>query len=72
WRWGKFREQCNKEYRIGETCGLKLVYGRQGEAKEYKIYNQVMKKENRVRMTTERMARLHGWKLLASLERREV
>lgn len=26
WRWGRFRQQCNKEYRIGETCGLKLVY----------------------------------------------
>ena len=26
WRWTRFREQCPKEYRIGETCGLKLVY----------------------------------------------
>lgn len=26
WRWGHFRQQCNKEYRIGETCGLKLVF----------------------------------------------
>lgn len=26
WRWGHFREQCYKEYRMGETCGLKLVY----------------------------------------------
>jgi hypothetical protein len=26
WRWGHFRQQCNKEYRIGETCGLKLIY----------------------------------------------
>jgi hypothetical protein len=71
WRWGKFREQCNKEYRIGETCGLKLVYGRQDEAKDCKICDQVMKKENRIRRTTERMARLHEWKLLASLERCE-
>ncbi|KAH7231290.1 uncharacterized protein BKA55DRAFT_654028 [Fusarium redolens] len=71
WRWGKFREQCNKEYRIGETCGLKLVYGRQDEAKDCKICDQVTKKENRIRRTTERMARLHEWKLLASLERCE-
>ena len=27
WKWGNFREQCNKEYRTGETCGMKLVYG---------------------------------------------
>jgi hypothetical protein len=26
WKWGNFREQCNKEYRTGETCGLRLVY----------------------------------------------
>ncbi|KAG6017401.1 hypothetical protein E4U41_004220, partial [Claviceps citrina] len=26
WRWGHFRQRCNKEYRMGETCGLKLVY----------------------------------------------
>ncbi|CAI6100606.1 unnamed protein product, partial [Clonostachys chloroleuca] len=23
---GRFHEQCNREYRIGETCGLMLVY----------------------------------------------
>ncbi|CAI6089208.1 unnamed protein product [Clonostachys chloroleuca] len=26
WRWGRFGEQCNREYRIGQTCGLMLVY----------------------------------------------
>jgi hypothetical protein len=26
WSWDGFREQCNKENHIGETCGLKLVY----------------------------------------------
>ncbi|KAG8664933.1 uncharacterized protein FPOAC1_012910 [Fusarium poae] len=71
WRWSKFREQCNKEYRIGETCGLKLVYGRQDEAKDCKICDQVTKKENWIRRTTERMARLREWKHLASLERCE-
>jgi hypothetical protein len=25
-RWGNFKEHCNKEYRRGETCGMKLVY----------------------------------------------
>ena len=25
WKWGNFRKHCNKEYRMGETCGLKLV-----------------------------------------------
>lgn len=26
WRWSHFRSHCNKEYRIGETCGMKLVW----------------------------------------------
>lgn len=25
-RWGHFREHCSREYRRGETCGMKLVY----------------------------------------------
>ena len=25
WKWSAFQYQCHKEYRIGETCGLKLV-----------------------------------------------
>lgn len=25
WRWSAFQYRCHKEYRIGETCGLKLV-----------------------------------------------
>lgn len=26
WKWGNFRQHCDREYRTGETCGLKLVY----------------------------------------------
>ena len=26
WKWGNFRQHCEKEYRMGETCGLKMVY----------------------------------------------
>jgi hypothetical protein len=25
WKWGNFRQHCNKEYRMGETCGMKLT-----------------------------------------------
>ena len=25
WKWDKFRQHCNREYRIGETCGMKLI-----------------------------------------------
>ncbi|KAH7113079.1 hypothetical protein EDB81DRAFT_826637 [Dactylonectria macrodidyma] len=57
WKWGRFRQQCNKEYRIGETCGLKLVYGRQDEAKKCKVCDQ--------------NGSVREWKHLASLERCE-
>ncbi|QIX01614.1 hypothetical protein AMS68_007131 [Peltaster fructicola] len=26
WKWGNFRTHCQKEYRMGETCGMKMVY----------------------------------------------
>ena len=26
WRWGNFRNHCPAEYRIGETCGSRLVW----------------------------------------------
>jgi hypothetical protein len=26
WKWGNFKVHCNREYRIGETCGMKLVH----------------------------------------------
>ena len=25
WKWGQFRKHCQKEYRIGETCGSRYV-----------------------------------------------
>lgn len=25
YKWGRFRHHCNKEYRVGETCGTKLI-----------------------------------------------
>ncbi|KAJ6261259.1 hypothetical protein Dda_3927 [Drechslerella dactyloides] len=25
-KWGRFRQHCAKEYRTGETCGMKLIY----------------------------------------------
>jgi len=26
WKWGNFKRHCQAEYRMGETCGMKLVY----------------------------------------------
>ncbi|KAH7205216.1 hypothetical protein BKA60DRAFT_600036 [Fusarium oxysporum] len=59
WRWGKFREQCNKEHRIGETCGLKLEYGRQDEAKNCKHLASLERFEEEVASLKGEILRLH-------------
>jgi hypothetical protein len=47
WRWGHFRQQCNKEYRMGETCGLKLVYETKVELEVCKLCHDTEKKQRR-------------------------
>ncbi len=47
WKWGNFRAQCNKEYRTGETCGLKLVYETIYAPGQCKLCDQIAKKERR-------------------------
>jgi hypothetical protein len=47
WRWGHFRQQCNKEYRMGETCGLKLVYETRSEGDICKLCHDMEKKQRR-------------------------
>jgi hypothetical protein len=48
WKWGNFRQQCNKEYRTGETCGLKLVYDTTYQSGQCKLCDQIQKKYRRV------------------------
>ncbi len=48
WKWGNFRQQCTKEYRTGETCGLKLVYDTVYADGRCKLCDQVEKKDRRV------------------------
>ena len=58
YKWGPFRQHCAKEYRTGETCGMKLVmatYSAPGGGKcklctklETK-YNRKRKEEDRIR-----------------------
>ena len=47
WRWGHFRQQCNKEYRMGETCGLKLVYETRFEQDSCRLCHDIDKKVRR-------------------------
>ncbi|KAI0477207.1 hypothetical protein GGR56DRAFT_673621 [Xylariaceae sp. FL0804] len=47
WRWGHFRQQCTKEYRTGETCGLKLVYATNQELDSCKLCKDIEKKQRK-------------------------
>ncbi|KAI0534436.1 hypothetical protein GGR58DRAFT_482676 [Xylaria digitata] len=47
WRWGHFREQCNKEYRTGETCGLKFVYNTHRDPDVCKLCKDIQKKQRK-------------------------
>ncbi|KAJ3545030.1 hypothetical protein NM208_g2726 [Fusarium decemcellulare] len=69
WRWSSFRKQCNKEYRIGETCGLKLVYDRQDPKTPCAICRDITRKENRIGKTTEMMSRVRERGFFATVER---
>ncbi|KAK2074850.1 hypothetical protein P8C59_009024 [Phyllachora maydis] len=57
WKWGNFRQQCTKEYRTGETCGLKLVYDTALLPGLCKLCDTVDKKRRRVAKMREDMAR---------------
>ncbi|EPE02129.1 hypothetical protein F503_06133 [Ophiostoma piceae UAMH 11346] len=48
WKWGNFRQQCPKEYRTGETCGLKLVYTTSYKSENCKLCEQIEKKNRRL------------------------
>lgn len=48
WKWGNFRQQCTKEYRTGETCGLKLVYKTELKDEPCKQCEQRVKKQRRL------------------------
>ena len=59
WRWSSFRQQCNKEYRIGETCGLKLVYGTKYRKAPCDTCNSIAKKS---RMMAKKAADVNRWR----------
>jgi hypothetical protein len=44
WKWGNLRAQCDKEYRIGEACGLKLTNETIYEGKLCRICSKLRKK----------------------------
>lgn len=48
WRWSTFREQCTREYRTGETCGLRLALGITHVNESCKVCKDMEKKQRKL------------------------
>ncbi|KKA30398.1 hypothetical protein TD95_003978 [Thielaviopsis punctulata] len=48
WRWDRFKQQCPGENRIGETCGLRLIYETILKHSECRLCLDIAKKDRRL------------------------
>ncbi|KAF2726162.1 hypothetical protein K431DRAFT_214075 [Polychaeton citri CBS 116435] len=48
WKWGNFRQHCQKEYRIGETCGTKLIAHTTSLPEKCKMCQKIETKQRRL------------------------
>lgn len=71
WKWGHFRQHCAKEYRIGETCGMKLVYATVPVATKCKMCEKLDTKLRRRAAEVDRINRWQrdGGKFRASIDK---
>ncbi|KAG0651794.1 hypothetical protein D0Z07_1961 [Hyphodiscus hymeniophilus] len=58
-KWGHFRQHCTREYRTGETCGMKLVMATYQMEEQCKVCTKIETKYNRIRKEQDRIKR---WK----------
>ncbi|KAF2452835.1 hypothetical protein BDY21DRAFT_294054 [Lineolata rhizophorae] len=58
WKWGHFRQHCNREYRIGETCGMKLVMTTFDVKQRCKLCEKI---ETKMRRRAAEMERINRW-----------
>jgi hypothetical protein len=48
WKWGNFRQHCEREYRMGETCGTKLIFATQPLKGDCQLCQNIQKKQRRL------------------------
>ena len=73
YKWGNFRQHCNKEYRSGETCGMKLVMQTYPIREKCRICLKIETKQRRIEGELDRIRRWRreGSKFKASIEKSE-
>lgn len=71
WKWGHFRQHCNREYRTGETCGMKLVMSTLPVQQKCRLCDKIETKCRRRAAEMDRISRWEreGGKFRASIER---
>ncbi|KAL9050700.1 MAG: hypothetical protein Q9162_006474 [Coniocarpon cinnabarinum] len=71
WKWGHFRQHCNREYRTGETCGIKLIMNTHAVNQKCKLCDKIETKTRRRNAEVERVKRWErdGGKFRASIEK---
>ncbi|KAF2098169.1 hypothetical protein NA57DRAFT_57335 [Rhizodiscina lignyota] len=57
WKWSHFRQHCNREYRIGETCGMKLIMATVNVQENCKTCDKIQTKRRRQQQEAERIQR---------------
>ncbi|KAF2159231.1 hypothetical protein M409DRAFT_30239 [Zasmidium cellare ATCC 36951] len=71
WKWGNFRMHCQKEYRTGETCGMKMIFQTVPLNEKCTQCEKIEKKKRRRQKALDDIARWErdGGKLQASIEK---
>ena len=71
WKWGHFRQHCNREYRTGETCGMKLIMTTVPVSQKCKLCEKIDTKQRRRTAEVDRILRWkrEGGKFTASIDR---
>jgi hypothetical protein len=71
WKWGHFRQHCNREYRIGETCGMKLIMQTVPNHQKCKLCEKIDTKLRRRQAEVDRVNRWQreGGKFRASIDK---
>ncbi|PGH27786.1 hypothetical protein AJ80_00574 [Polytolypa hystricis UAMH7299] len=74
WAWGNFAAKCNHEYRMGETCGMKLVNNTEHLQTQCKLCEKIGIKYRRRQAEMERLTRWRreGSVMIASMERSQT
>jgi hypothetical protein len=72
YKWGNFRQHCSKEYRTGETCGMRLVMGTYDNPEKCRLCTKIDTKNRSIRKEEEKIKRWrHESGRSASIEKAE-